>query len=111
MLEKKRGHSDSIALAKSLLIAAPSPLSHRPCPLRRFAPALPKGEPLADNKTAPMVQQHYEGGSFYWKNIRGRLSLFPACQQGLDLLDGVDDAGNGHIVVQGHDKVSGVLGD
>ena len=51
------------------------------------------------------------GAFLYWKNIRGRLSLFPACQQGLDLLDGVDDAGNGHIVVQGHDKVSGVLGD
>ena len=44
-------------------------------------------------------------------NIRNCLSLFPACQQSLDLLDGVDDAGNGHVMVQGHDEVRGVLGD
>ena len=51
------------------------------------------------------------GGFFYWMNIRNCLSLFPACQQSLDLLDGVDDAGNGHVMVQGHDEVCGVLGD
>ena len=48
---------------------------------------------------------------FYWMNIRKYLSLFPACQQSLDLLDGVDDAGNGHVMVQSHDEVCGVLGD
>ena len=48
MLTTIRGRSDSIALTKSLLIAAWAVLSCRACPLRRFAPALPKGEPLAD---------------------------------------------------------------
>ena len=48
MLTVIRGRSDSIALTKSLLIAAWAVLSCRACPLRRFAPALPKGEPLAD---------------------------------------------------------------
>ena len=42
-------HSDSIALTKSLPIAAPAALSCRACPLRHcFAmPPLPKGEALA----------------------------------------------------------------
>ena len=47
MLTVIQGRSDSIALTKSLLIAAWVVLSCRACPLRRFAPALPKGEPLA----------------------------------------------------------------
>ena len=47
MLTVIRGRGDSIALTKSLLIAAWAVLSCRACPLRRFAPALPKGEPLA----------------------------------------------------------------
>ena len=47
MLTVIRRRSDSIALTKSLLIAAWAVLSRRACPLRRFAPALPKGEPLA----------------------------------------------------------------
>ena len=47
MLTVIRGRGDSIALTKSLLIAAWADLSRRACPLRRFAPALPKGEPLA----------------------------------------------------------------
>ena len=44
-------------------------------------------------------------------NIRKYLSLFPACQQSLDLLDGVDDAGNGHVMVQSNDEVRRILGD
>ena len=47
MLTVIQGRGDSIALTKSLLIAAWVVLSCRACPLRRFAPALPKGEPLA----------------------------------------------------------------
>ena len=47
MLTIKYKRSDSIALTKSLLIAAWAVLSCRACPLRRFAPAPPKGEPLA----------------------------------------------------------------
>ena len=45
-------HSDSIALTKSLPIAAPTALSCRACPLRHcFAmPPLPKGEALAGRK-------------------------------------------------------------
>ena len=46
-LTEKHRHSDRIALTKSLPIAVWSALSCRACPLRRFAPALPKGEPLA----------------------------------------------------------------
>ena len=52
MLTVIRGRSDSIALTKSLLIAAWAVLSCRACPLRRFAPALPKGEPLAGRTTS-----------------------------------------------------------
>jgi len=37
--------------------------------------------------------------------------LLAVCQQVLDLLQGVDDAGNGHIVVQCHHKVGSVLGN
>ena len=47
MLTVIRGRGDSIALTKSLIIAAWEVLSRRACPLRRFAPALPKGEPWA----------------------------------------------------------------
>ena len=39
-------HSDKQALCQREAIAAFVPLCPRPCPLRRFAPALPKGEPL-----------------------------------------------------------------
>ena len=48
MLTVIRGRGDSIALTKSLLIAAWAVLSCRACPLRRFAPALPKGEPFVE---------------------------------------------------------------
>ena len=48
MLTVIQGRSDSIALTKSLLIAAWVVLSCRACPLRRFAPALPKGEPFVE---------------------------------------------------------------
>ena len=51
MLTVIRGRGDSIALTKSLLIAAWVVLSCRACPLRRFAPAPPKGEPLAGRAT------------------------------------------------------------
>ena len=47
MLTVIRGRGDSIALTKSLIIAAWAVLSRRACPLRRSAPALPKGEPWA----------------------------------------------------------------
>ena len=40
-------HSDKLSLWQSDAIAAPIPLRQRPCPLRRSAPALPKGEPWA----------------------------------------------------------------
>ena len=52
MLTVIRGRSDSIALTKSLLIAAWAVLSCRACPLRRFAPAPPEGEPLAGRATS-----------------------------------------------------------
>ena len=48
MLTVIRGRSDSIALTKSLLIAALAVLSCRACPLSRFAPAPPKGEPFVE---------------------------------------------------------------
>ena len=44
--------SDKLALWQSDAIAAPIPLRQRPCPLRRSAPALPKGEPLAGRATS-----------------------------------------------------------
>ena len=40
-------HSDKLSLWESDAIAAPIPLRQRPCPLRRSAPAPPKGEPWA----------------------------------------------------------------
>ena len=52
MLTVIRGRSDSIALTKSLLIAAWANLSCRACPLRRFSPAPPEGEPLAGRATS-----------------------------------------------------------
>ena len=52
MLTVIRGRSDSIALTKSLLIAAWAVLSCRACPLRRFAPAPPEGEPLEGRATS-----------------------------------------------------------
>ena len=52
MLTVIRGRGDSIALTKSLLIAAWADLSCRACPLRRFAPAPPEGEPLAGRATS-----------------------------------------------------------
>ena len=42
-----RRHSDRQALCQSDGIAVWSACCERPCPLRRFAPALPKGEPWA----------------------------------------------------------------
>ena len=39
-------HSDEQTFCQSDTIAALSLLRERPCPLRRFAPALPKGEPF-----------------------------------------------------------------
>ena len=42
-----RRHSDRQALCQSDGIAVWSPCCEHPCPLRRFAPALPKGEPWA----------------------------------------------------------------
>ena len=53
MLTTNPRHSDSIALTKSLPIAAPAALSCRACPLRHcFAmPPLPKGEALAGRVT------------------------------------------------------------
>ena len=39
--------SDKLSLWESDAIAVPALLRQRPCPLRRSAPALPKGEPLA----------------------------------------------------------------
>ena len=51
MLTVIRGRSDSIALTKSLLIAAWAVLSCRACPLSRFAPAPPEGEPLPKRRS------------------------------------------------------------
>ena len=39
-------HGDRKSLCQSETIATSAILWQRPCPLRRFAPALPKGEPL-----------------------------------------------------------------
>ena len=75
MLTVIRGRGDSIALTKSLLIAAWVVLSCRACPLRRFAPAPPKGEPLAGRAT------------FYWTpearyGAKGRALLQRAASSG-----------------------------
>ena len=55
MLMAGQLRSDSIALTEGLLIAVSAALSQRACPLRRFAPAPPKGEPwaLLDAKASP----------------------------------------------------------
>ena len=45
-------HSDKQVLWRSDAIAAPALLRQHPCPLRRSAPALPKGEPLAGRATS-----------------------------------------------------------
>ena len=48
-------HSDNIALIKAFdYRCIPSLLSHA-CPLRRSAPALPKGEPLQNKKRGAQV--------------------------------------------------------
>ena len=46
--------SDKLSLCQSDTIAAPALLRQRPCPLRRFAPALPRGEPFYLHDTAPL---------------------------------------------------------
>ena len=46
--------SDKLPLCQSDTIAAPALLRQRPCPLRRFAPALPRGEPFQLHDTAPL---------------------------------------------------------
>ena len=75
---------DSIALIKSLPIAAPAPLSCRACPLRHcFAmPPLPKGEALARRKAQknPLSEIAAPGGglSFWvsqWTHLLLPLSL------------------------------------
>ena len=43
--------SDKLSLWESDAIAAPIPLRQHPCPLRRSAPALPKGEPLPKRRS------------------------------------------------------------
>ena len=80
MLTVIRGRSDSIALTKSLLIAAWAVLSCRACPLRRFAPALPKGEPLAGRATS------------YW-TPKARYGA-----KGRALLTGTAASGQAHLV-------------
>ena len=47
-------YSDRQALRQSDAIAAPARPRQRPCPLRRFAPALPRGEPFHLHDTAPL---------------------------------------------------------
>ena len=44
--KKEPQRSDRQALGQRDAIAGSTILCQRPCPLRRFAPALPKGEPL-----------------------------------------------------------------
>ena len=66
LLTANPSHSDSIALTKSLPIAAPAALSCRACPLRHcFAmPPLPKGEALAGRATfhwTPEARQDAKG--------------------------------------------------
>ncbi len=48
---QKRRHSDKQALCQSDEIAVRSLCCEHPCPLRRFAPALPKGEPFGYTST------------------------------------------------------------
>ena len=68
LLTENHRHRDSIALTKSLPIAAPAVLSCRACPLRHcFAmPPLPKGEALAGRATfhwTPEARQDAKGRS------------------------------------------------
>ena len=91
---KEFPHSDKQALCQSNTIAAPAIFRRHPCPLRRFAPALPKGEPergygvrrlgprnrnsasLMDWPQSSMVRRSMPrpkppcGGQPYWKNSR-----------------------------------------
>ena len=77
MLTVIRGRSDSIALTKSLLIAAWAVLSRRACPLRRFAPALPKGEPYAPHRPfSPSHSATLERGGW---GLCGRSSISMCC--------------------------------
>ena len=62
MLTVIRGRSDSIALTKSMPIAAWAVLSRRACPLSRFAPALPKGEPFVEEER-PLKKKNGEENS------------------------------------------------
>ena len=84
LLTANPSHSDSIALTKSLPIAAPAALSCRACPLRHcFAmPPLPKGEALAGRKAQknPLSEIGAPGGglSFWvsqWTHLLLPLSL------------------------------------
>ena len=84
LLTANPSHSDSIALTKSLPIAAPAALSCRACPLRHcFAmPPLPKGEALAFRKAQkdPLSEIAAPGGglSFWvsqWTHLLPPLSL------------------------------------
>ena len=54
LLSREPPHSDKLSLCQSDTIAAPALLRQRPCPLRRFAPALPRGEPFHLHDTAPL---------------------------------------------------------
>ena len=51
--------SDKLSLWESDAIAAPIPLRQHPCPLRRSAPALPKGEPkgILPDGFSPFTQE------------------------------------------------------
>ena len=84
LLTENHRHRDSIALIKSLPIAAPAALSRRACPLRHcFAmPPLPKGEALAGRKAQknPLSEIGAPGGglSFWvsqWTHLLLPLSL------------------------------------
>ena len=70
MLTANPRHCDSIALTKSLPIAAPTALSCRACPLRHCSamPPLPKGEALARRKAQKKIPR---GG----RNSLGDFSL------------------------------------
>ncbi|OLA33529.1 MAG: hypothetical protein BHW28_00980 [Faecalibacterium prausnitzii] len=54
-------HSDEQALCQSDTIAAPALCGQHPCPLRRFAPAPPKGEPLACRATFRWMPKARQG--------------------------------------------------
>ena len=50
-------HGDRQLLCQSETIATSAILWQRPCPLRRFAPALPKGEPFKMKGVSQYVQK------------------------------------------------------